>query len=96
MCGKETFCTDDYPIACYECELFVPNPFGNHKAVLDYVEKKLAESKDFGDLRGLENWRTILIAVLERKFMADQVKLQMLNEIPTMNKLTHDGVGKEK
>ncbi|MFM5676453.1 hypothetical protein ACET57_05265 [Aeromonas veronii] len=91
ICGKEAFCTDDFPIACYECELFVPNPFGNHQAVLSYVENKINEACEFGDFRGVENWRTIQIAVLERKFMADQVRIKMLNEIPAVHGLPYDG-----
>ena len=95
ICGKEAFCTDDFPIACYECELFVPNPFGNHQAVLSYVENKINEACEFGDFRGVENWRTIQIAVLERKFMADQVRIKMLNEIPAVHGLPYDGSAPE-
>ncbi|MDX7677822.1 tyrosine-type recombinase/integrase [Aeromonas caviae] len=91
LCGKEVFCTEDYPIACYECELFIPSPFGNHKAVLNYVEDRIKEACEFGDFRGVENWRTIQIAVLERKFMADQVRLKMLSEHPEIKGLPYEG-----
>lgn len=90
LCGKEVFCTEDYPIACYECELFIPSPFGNHKAVLNYVEDRIKEACEFGDFRGVENWRTIQIAVLERKFMADQVRLKMLSELPEVKGIPYE------
>lgn len=90
LCGKEVFCTEDYPIACYECELFIPSPFGNHKAVLNYVEDRIKEACEFGDFRGVENWRTIQIAVLERKFMADQVRLKMLSELPEVKGIQYE------
>jgi integrase len=81
-CGMEAFCSENYPIACYECELFNPNPFGNHAAVQEYVENKLQEAQENGDSRLIENWHTILLAVLERRYIADQQRLQMLNEAP--------------
>lgn len=91
VCGMESFCSENYPIACYECELFSPNPFGNHNAVQEYVETKIEEAKSFGDSRLLENWHTILLAVLERRYLADQQRLQMLNETPETLQLKHSG-----
>ena len=82
VCGIETFCTENYPIACYECELFNPNPFGNHAAVQEYVENELHMAKSIGDNRLIENWNTILLAVLERRYIADQYRLKALKENP--------------
>jgi integrase len=82
VCGMESFCSDNYPISCYECELFNPNPLGNHAAVQEYIETQLQEAKENGDSRLIENWHTILLAVLERRYIADQQRLQMLNEAP--------------
>jgi integrase len=82
VCGMESFCSENYPIACYECELFNPNPFGNHAAVQEYVEAQIQEAKGNGDSRLIENWHTILLAVLERRYVADQQRLQMLNKTP--------------
>lgn len=87
LCGMESFCSENYPIACYECELFKPNPFGNHSAVQEYVESRLQEAKEIGDSRLIENWHTILLAVLERRYIADQRRLQMLEEAPQILKL---------
>lgn len=81
-CGLDSICKENYPISCYECELFEPNPFGNHAAVLSHVEAKIEESKAFGDKRLVENWRTIRIAVLERIYLSNQKKLEILNEAP--------------
>jgi hypothetical protein len=69
-------------MASYECELFNPNPFGNHAAVQEYVEAQIQEAKGNGDSRLIENWHTILLAVLERRYVADQQRLQMLNKTP--------------
>lgn len=92
ICGMESFCSENYPIACYECELFSPNPFGNHTAVQEYVETKIEEAKGYGDSRLLENWHTILLAVLERRYVADQQRIQMLNEAPEILKLEYEEV----
>ena len=83
-CGLDAFCQENFPIACYECELFNPNPFGNHAAVQEYVEEKLKEAKQGGDNRHVENWHTILLAVLERRYVADQQRLQLLEESPQL------------
>lgn len=90
ICGMESFCKENYPIACYECQLFNPNPFGNHAAVQDYVETKLEEAKKIGDSRLIENWSTILLAVLERRYHADKQRIQMLNEAPETLSLEHE------
>lgn len=89
VCGLNKFCNENYPIACYECELFQPNPFGNHAAVQEFVEDKLREAKEWGDTRFVENWRTILLAVLERRYLADQQRLAILNETPEILVLEH-------
>lgn len=89
-CGMESFCSENYPIACYECELFNPNPFGNHAAVQEYVENKLQKAQENGDSRLIENWHTILLAVLERRYIADQQRLQMLNEAPQALSFKHE------
>ena len=89
ICGMESFCSENYPIACYECELFNPNPFGNHAAVQEYVEAQLQEAKEIGDSRLIENWHTILLAVLERRYIADQHRLQMLHEAPEVLSLDY-------
>ncbi len=89
-CGMESFCSENYPIACYECELFNPNPFGNHAAVQEYVENKLQKAQENGDSRLIENWHTILLAVLERRYIADQQRLQMLNEAPQTLSFKHE------
>jgi len=81
-CGLDAVCNENYPIACYTCELFRPNPFGNHAAVQKYVEQKLHEAKEYGDSRQVENWSATLIAVLERRYLADQERLQMLEDVP--------------
>lgn len=91
ICGMETFCKENYPIACYECELFNPNPFGNHSAVQEYVEEQLVEANRIGDNRLIENWNTILLAVLERRYVADQQRIQILNESPETLRLEQDG-----
>ncbi|MDO9478417.1 MAG: hypothetical protein Q7L07_17035 [Pseudohongiella sp.] len=89
-CGREAFCSENYPIACYECELFQPNPFGNHAAVQEYVESQIQAAKEIGDNRLIENWYTIMLAVLERRYVADQQRLQMLNEIPKTVAITKE------
>lgn len=89
VCGMELFCEENYPIACYECELFDPNPFGNHAAVQEYVETKLEEAKEIGDSRLIENWNTILLAVLERRYQADKQRIEILNEFPETLSLEH-------
>lgn len=94
-CGLDVFCNENYPIACYECELFNPNPFGNHAAVQDYVETKLQEAKDGGNSRHIENWHTILLAVLERRYVADQQRIQILEEAPQVLCLKHNGLSHE-
>lgn len=95
ICGMESFCSENYPVACYECELFNPNPFGNHAAVQDYVEGQLQEAKENGDQRLVENWHTILLAVLERRYIADQQRLKILEETPETLQLTGEGLGHE-
>jgi hypothetical protein len=90
-CGMESFCSENYPIACYECELFNPNPFGNHAAVQRHVETQLQKAKEIGDSRLIENWHTILLAVLERRYIADQQRLQMIAEAPEILSLEHGG-----
>jgi integrase len=91
ICGMESFCKENYPIACYECQLFNPNPFGNHAAVQENVETKLEEAKKIGDSRLIENWNTILLAVLERRYQADKQRIQILNETPEILSLGHEG-----
>jgi integrase len=88
-CGLEPFCKENFPIACYECELFTPNPFGNHGAVQAYVEEELHKAIEQGDSRHIENWHTILLAVLERRYVADQQRLAMLEEAPEMMNLEY-------
>jgi len=95
ICGMEAFCNENYPIACYECELFNPNPFGNHAAVQEYVEAKLQEAKLEGDQRHIENWHTILLAVLERRYVADQQRLQILEDKPEILALEREEAADE-
>jgi integrase len=95
VCGMESFCKENYPIACYECQLFNANPFGNHAAVQEHVETKLEEAKKIGDSRLIENWNTILLAVLERRYQADKQRIQILNETPEILSLGNEDASDE-
>lgn len=94
-CGLDAVCNENYPIACYSCELFRPNPLGNHASVQKYVEQKAQEAKEYGDSRQVENWNTTLIAVLERRYLADQERLQMLEEAPQVLSLEQKEISDE-
>lgn len=83
-CGRETFCEEDYPRACYLCELFIPNPLGNHKAVYKSVQKDLERAMEYGSEQMIENYRVLQIAILERMFLANQVLREMLHEVPAI------------
>jgi len=94
-CGLDAVCKENYPIACYSCELFRPNPLGNHASVQKYVEQKVHEAKEYGDSRQVENWNSTLIAVLERRYLADQERLQMLEEATQVLSLKHEEISDE-
>lgn len=86
-CGLDAFCKENFPVACYECELFTPNPFGNHAAVQEYVESELEKAQALGVEQLVQNWLVILIAVLERRILADQQRIKLLKESPEILKI---------
>lgn len=83
-CGRETFCEEDYPRACYLCELFIPNPLGNHKAVFESVQKDLERAIEYGGEQMIENYQVLQIAILEHMFLANQVLREILHEVPAI------------